>query len=313
MHTMATIGPCSDAEDLLTSIHLERYLNHFRRAGFLLARDFCHVDNAALNRVGVTATGHRKRILKLVEHIQMICQHQRKEPLLDRCNSESDIHEVTPVKSEPLSPSGHSGTSFDALRNRSAPNLCAQVKRSYSERSATVVKPVPKPRTVFHKLREEKLSLPTKQEARPCRKSLQDPCFLIAVDDHSTSSTTPRRDTVKTSTESPQRLAETDGPSPPLPPRLNRGIFPSLKRMSDQDRHSSSTLSTPPDSPSGYQCSPFTNTPGSPPSPPCSGLEMVSNEIYCGTLPDTPRMSWSRSLPVPPPRQEVSPSTENHR
>uniref|UniRef100_A0A8C1GF54 ArfGAP with RhoGAP domain, ankyrin repeat and PH domain 3 n=1 Tax=Cyprinus carpio TaxID=7962 RepID=A0A8C1GF54_CYPCA len=143
---MATaIGPCSDAEDLLASIHLERYLDHFRQAGFLLARDFCHVDSVALNRVGVTATGHRKRILKLVEHIH------------------------------------------------SAPNLCAQVKRSFSERSAGV---------------------------------------------------------------------------------------------------------------ENYQCSPFTNTPGSPPSPPCSGLEMVSNEIYCGTLPGTPHVFWSRSVPVPPPRQE---------
>uniref|UniRef100_A0A673MXU7 Arf-GAP with Rho-GAP domain, ANK repeat and PH domain-containing protein 3-like n=1 Tax=Sinocyclocheilus rhinocerous TaxID=307959 RepID=A0A673MXU7_9TELE len=196
-----TIGPCSDAEDLLASIHLERYLDHFRQAGFLLARDFCHVDNVALNRVGVTATGHRKRILKLVEHIQLICQHQRKEPSLDRCNSDSAIHEVTPVKAEPHSPSRH-----------------------------------------------------------------------------------------------------------PMPPRLNRGIPPStFRKMSDQER-----LSTPPDSPSSYQCSPFTNMLGSPPSPPCSGLEMVSNEIYCGTLPGTPRVFWSRSVPVPPPRQEVSPSTENH-
>uniref|UniRef100_A0A672NLN0 Arf-GAP with Rho-GAP domain, ANK repeat and PH domain-containing protein 3-like n=1 Tax=Sinocyclocheilus grahami TaxID=75366 RepID=A0A672NLN0_SINGR len=173
--------------DLLASIHLERYLDHFRQAGFLLARDFCHVDNVALNRVGVTATGHRKRILKLVEHIQLICQ----QPLLD------------------------------PLRNSS---------------------PVPKPRTVFHRLRAEKISLPAQHE----------------------------------------RLS-----TPPL--------------------------CTPPDSPSSYQCSPFTNTPGSPPSPPCSGLEMVSNEIYCGTLPGTPRVFWSRSVPVPPPRQEVSPSTENHR
>uniref|UniRef100_A0A8C1D260 ArfGAP with RhoGAP domain, ankyrin repeat and PH domain 3 n=1 Tax=Cyprinus carpio carpio TaxID=630221 RepID=A0A8C1D260_CYPCA len=190
---MATaIGPCSDAEDLLASIHLERYLDHFRQAGFLLARDFCHVDSVALNRVGVTATGHRKRILKLVEHIQLICQ----QPSLDRCNSDSAIHEVTPVKAH-----------------------------------TSVVKPVPKPRTVFHRLRAEKISLPTQHE----------------------------------------RLS-----TPPL--------------------------CTPPDSPSSYQCSPFTNSPGSPPSPPCSGLEMVSNEIYCGTLPGTP--FWSRSVPVPPPRQE---------
>uniref|UniRef100_A0A8C1WAE7 ArfGAP with RhoGAP domain, ankyrin repeat and PH domain 3 n=1 Tax=Cyprinus carpio TaxID=7962 RepID=A0A8C1WAE7_CYPCA len=314
MHTMATaIGPCSDAEDLLASIHLERYLDHFRQAGFLLARDFCHVDSVALNRVGVTATGHRKRILKLVEHIQLICQHQSKEPSLDRCNSESAIHKVTPVKAEPHSPSRHPSTASEALCNSSAPNLCAQVKRSFSERSAGVEKPVPKPRTVFHRLRAERISLPAQHEMQPRQKSSQDP--LLKVAEGSSSSI----DTVESSTESKKgpcepglsnstSAPETSDPLPPVPPRLNRGIPPStFRRMSDQER-----LSTPPDSPSSYQCSPFTNTPGSPPSPPCSGLEMVSNEIYCGTLPGTPHVLWSRSVPVPPPRQEVSPSTENH-
>ncbi|KTG32202.1 hypothetical protein cypCar_00013999 [Cyprinus carpio] len=197
MHTMATaIGPCSDAEDLLASIHLERYLDHFRQAGFLLARDFCHVDNVALNRVGVTATGHRKRILKLVEHIQLICQHQSKEPSLDRCNSESAIHEVTPVKAEPHSPSRHPSTASEALCNSSAPNLCAQVKRSFSERSAGVEKPVPKPRTVFHRLRAERISLPAQHEMQPRQKSSQDP--LLKVAEGSSSSI----DTVESSTES---------------------------------------------------------------------------------------------------------------
>uniref|UniRef100_A0A673MRY8 Arf-GAP with Rho-GAP domain, ANK repeat and PH domain-containing protein 3-like n=1 Tax=Sinocyclocheilus rhinocerous TaxID=307959 RepID=A0A673MRY8_9TELE len=211
-----TIGPCSDAEDLLASIHLERYLDHFRQAGFLLARDFCHVDNVALNRVGVTATGHRKRILKLVEHIQLICQHQRKEPSLDRCNSDSAIHEVTPVKAD-----------------------------------ASVVKPVPKPRTVFHRLRAERISLPTQHEVQPHQKSSQDP--LLKVAEGSSSST----DTVETPTESKKgpcesglsnttSAPETSDPLPPVPPRLNRGIPPStFRKMSDQER-----LSTPPDSPS---------------------------------------------------------------
>uniref|UniRef100_A0A8C2DT51 ArfGAP with RhoGAP domain, ankyrin repeat and PH domain 3 n=1 Tax=Cyprinus carpio TaxID=7962 RepID=A0A8C2DT51_CYPCA len=304
MHTMATaIGPCSDAEDLLASIHLERYLDHFRQAGFLLARDFCHVDSVALNRVGVTATGHRKRILKLVEHIQLICQ----QPSLDRCNSDSAIHEVTPVKAQPHSPSRHSGISLEALRNRSAPNLCAQVKRSFSDRSTSVVKPVPKPRTVFHRLRAEKISLPMQHEAQPRQKSSQD--SLLKVAQGSSSST----DTVESSTESKKGhcepgLSKSD-PLPPVPPRLNRGTPPStFRRMSEQERLSTPPLCTPPDSPSSYQCSPFTNSPGSPPSPPCSGLEMVSNEIYCGTLPGTP--FWSRSVPVPPPRQEGLPAEE---
>uniref|UniRef100_A0A672NUM8 Arf-GAP with Rho-GAP domain, ANK repeat and PH domain-containing protein 3-like n=1 Tax=Sinocyclocheilus grahami TaxID=75366 RepID=A0A672NUM8_SINGR len=214
---MATIGPCSDAEDLLASIHLERYLDHFRQAGFLLARDFCHVDNVALNRVGVTATGHRKRILKLVEHIQLICQ----QPLLDRCNSDSAIHEVTPVKAQPLSPSRRPGISLEALRNSSAPNLCTQVKRSFSERSTSVVKPVPKPRTVFHRLRAEKISLPAQHEAQPRQKSSQD--SLLKVAEGSSSST----DTVETSTESKKghrelalsnttSFLETSDPLPPV-------------------------------------------------------------------------------------------------
>uniref|UniRef100_A0A672NQM3 Arf-GAP with Rho-GAP domain, ANK repeat and PH domain-containing protein 3-like n=1 Tax=Sinocyclocheilus grahami TaxID=75366 RepID=A0A672NQM3_SINGR len=194
--------------DLLASIHLERYLDHFRQAGFLLARDFCHVDNVALNRVGVTATGHRKRILKLVEHIQLICQ----QPLLDRCNSDSAIHEVTPVKAH-----------------------------------TSVVKPVPKPRTVFHRLRAEKISLPAQHEAQPRQKSSQD--SLLKVAEGSSSST----DTVETSTESKKghrelalsnttSFLETSDPLPPVPPRLNRGIPPStFRRMSEQER-----LSTPP-------------------------------------------------------------------
>uniref|UniRef100_A0A9J7YRG3 ArfGAP with RhoGAP domain, ankyrin repeat and PH domain 3 n=1 Tax=Cyprinus carpio carpio TaxID=630221 RepID=A0A9J7YRG3_CYPCA len=266
---MATaIGPCSDAEDLLASIHLERYLDHFRQAGFLLARDFCHVDNVALNRVGVTATGHRKRILKLVEHIQLICQHQSKEPSLDRCNSESAIHEVTPVKAD-----------------------------------AGVEKPVPKPRTVFHRLRAERISLPAQHEMQPRQKSSQDP--LLKVAEGSSSSI----DTVESSTESKKgpcepglsnstSAPETSDPLPPVPPRLNRGIPPStFRRMSDQER-----LSTPPDSPSSYQCSPFTNTPGSPPSPPCSGqrnhawLKRLDSPGYC-TVGEPSPASHSFSLP----------------
>ncbi|KAF5906690.1 arf-GAP with Rho-GAP domain, ANK repeat and PH domain-containing protein 3-like, partial [Clarias magur] len=168
MYTMATIDAASDAQDLLASIHLEKYLNHFRQAGFLLARDFCHVDNAALNRLGVNATGHRKRILKLVEHIQLICHHRRKDTVLDRCNSESAIHEVSP-DGRP-SPQGIADTSFEAPRNSLEPNLSALVKRSHSERIATIMKPVPKPRTVFNKQRAKQPSFPVQQEAQICRR-----------------------------------------------------------------------------------------------------------------------------------------------
>ncbi|XP_026859394.2 arf-GAP with Rho-GAP domain, ANK repeat and PH domain-containing protein 3 isoform X1 [Electrophorus electricus] len=306
MYIMATIDPGSDAEDLLASIHLERYLNHFRQAGFLLARDFCHVDSAALNRLGVTATGHRKRILKLVEHIQLICKHQRKDLLLDRCNSESAIHEVTPDKPQPRSPQGSVDASFEALHNSSVPNLSVLVKRSHSECSGAIMKPVPKPRTVFNKQRVQQSSPPTQQETPNCRSSSQDSACVVLEDsiDSGHSSCEAKLSTTFTA-------LDTSGPLPPVPPRFHQRV-PPFRSMSDQDLQSSPSLSSSPDSPCSYQCSPFTSTLGSPPSPPCSGLEMVSNEIYCGTLPNTPPRLWRRCLPLTPPRQELNTSTESN-
>uniref|UniRef100_A0A8K9UJ58 ArfGAP with RhoGAP domain, ankyrin repeat and PH domain 3 n=1 Tax=Oncorhynchus mykiss TaxID=8022 RepID=A0A8K9UJ58_ONCMY len=93
----------TDVETLLAAIHLERYLKTFRQSGFLLARDLSHLDNGALIQLGVTATGHRKRILRLVQHIQRATNQNQLtseplEPLLDRCQSESDINS-TPIQS----------------------------------------------------------------------------------------------------------------------------------------------------------------------------------------------------------------------
>ncbi|TSK28154.1 Arf-GAP with Rho-GAP domain, ANK repeat and PH domain-containing protein 3 [Bagarius yarrelli] len=301
MYTMATIDAASDAQDLLASIHLEKYLNHFRQAGFLLARDFCHVDNAALNRLGVTATGHRKRILKLVEHIQLICQHHRKDTVLDRCNSESAIHEVTPVGHPPQE---NADTSFKAMYNSSAPNLSALVKRSKSECSATVIKPVPKPRTVFNKQKMKQSSIAA--EDSPCSGSSAElPSPALSIQKQSLS-----EEKLNKSISSP----DISGPLPPVPPRITCGAAPFIVRgMSSQAQQNTLSLASFPDSPSSYQCSPFTSVPGSPPSPPCSDLEMVSNEIYSGTLPATPRSISSRSTPMPPPRQEISTSTDSNR
>ncbi|KAM9470173.1 arf-GAP with Rho-GAP domain, ANK repeat and PH domain-containing protein 3 [Clarias gariepinus] len=312
MHTMATIDAASDAQDLLASIHLEKYLNHFRQAGFLLARDFCHVDNAALNRLGVNATGHRKRILKLVEHIQLICQHRRKDTALDRCNSESAIHEVTPDGH--FSPQGNADNSFEAQRNSIEPNLSALVKRSHSERCATIMKPVPKPRTVFNKQRVKQPSFPVQQEAQICRRSSQDSTILegSSAEPPSVMLMDPKPSLSAEKLNKSMSFPDISGPLPPVPPRINRGVSLSpVSGMSSQAQQSPPPLPPYPDSPSSYQCSPFTSVPGSPPSPPCSGIEMVSNEIYSGTLPGTPPI-WSRSIPMPPPRQEFNTSADSN-
>uniref|UniRef100_A0A8C4DMM9 ArfGAP with RhoGAP domain, ankyrin repeat and PH domain 3 n=1 Tax=Dicentrarchus labrax TaxID=13489 RepID=A0A8C4DMM9_DICLA len=67
---MASLDGNTPVDTFLATIHLERYLDTFRRGGLLLARDFTHLDHDALVSLGITATGHRKRILRLVSHIQ---------------------------------------------------------------------------------------------------------------------------------------------------------------------------------------------------------------------------------------------------
>uniref|UniRef100_A0A8C7K8V5 ArfGAP with RhoGAP domain, ankyrin repeat and PH domain 3 n=1 Tax=Oncorhynchus kisutch TaxID=8019 RepID=A0A8C7K8V5_ONCKI len=113
---MATIDGNTDVETLLAAIHLERYLKTFRQSGFLLARDLSHLDNGALIQLGVTATGHRKRILRLVQHIQRATNHNQ-------------------LTSEPLEP------------------LLDQQQQQYN--GNVVIKPVPKPRTVFYRHKTE--------------------------------------------------------------------------------------------------------------------------------------------------------------
>uniref|UniRef100_A0A8C7GEN0 ArfGAP with RhoGAP domain, ankyrin repeat and PH domain 3 n=1 Tax=Oncorhynchus kisutch TaxID=8019 RepID=A0A8C7GEN0_ONCKI len=117
---MATMDRNTDVETLLAAIHLERYLKTFRQSGFLLARDLSHLDNGALIQLGVTATGHRKRILRLVQHIQRATNQNQSIP-------------------EPLD---------------SVPNIPSMLMNSGSEQQQyngnVVIKPVPKPRTVFY-------------------------------------------------------------------------------------------------------------------------------------------------------------------
>uniref|UniRef100_A0A8C9Y6P4 ArfGAP with RhoGAP domain, ankyrin repeat and PH domain 3 n=1 Tax=Sander lucioperca TaxID=283035 RepID=A0A8C9Y6P4_SANLU len=69
-----------------------QFQDTFRRAGLLVARDFTHLDNDALVSLGITATGHRKRILRLVGHIQRTESqraNQKADLPRDRCQSVS--------------------------------------------------------------------------------------------------------------------------------------------------------------------------------------------------------------------------------
>uniref|UniRef100_A0A8C5TYB0 ArfGAP with RhoGAP domain, ankyrin repeat and PH domain 3 n=1 Tax=Malurus cyaneus samueli TaxID=2593467 RepID=A0A8C5TYB0_9PASS len=67
-------GPDSDIADWLATIHLERYRDAFKQHGYHVARDATSLDSRHLQQIGVTATGHRKRILNLAQQTRMLSQ-----------------------------------------------------------------------------------------------------------------------------------------------------------------------------------------------------------------------------------------------
>ncbi|XP_054453167.1 arf-GAP with Rho-GAP domain, ANK repeat and PH domain-containing protein 3 [Anoplopoma fimbria] len=332
---MASLDGNTSVETLLAAIHLERYLDAFHRADLLLARDFTHLDNDALVSLGITATGHRKRILRLVSHIQRLDSQRANQianPPRDRCQSVSDISwsERGPGSASLCQSSGP--VNFEAFRNSSAPNLNAMLTGSDGSRPA--VKPVPKPRTVFNRRRTAPIHFcPTPDPATPPsrRLSQESICFTVlegltsgdtpTPDDRLTSdlsdkSTTSSRRPSQTERRRPSRslsLSDAGGLLPPVPPRLNRGISSAVSQVSPPSSSSSSPVRT-----EQNQTPPVTSGPGSldnsrlsgsSGSPRGGGMEMVSNEIYWGTLPGSTAPSGGRSYcsqqsaPPTPPRQ----------
>uniref|UniRef100_A0A672UI72 ArfGAP with RhoGAP domain, ankyrin repeat and PH domain 3 n=1 Tax=Strigops habroptila TaxID=2489341 RepID=A0A672UI72_STRHB len=100
-------GPDSDIADWLATIHLERYRDVFKQHGYHVARDAASLDSDHLQQLGITATGHRKRILNL-QRVAAPAQ-------------------ASPLEKDPAPP---------------------------------LVKPVPKPRTVFPRSKPEQGSAP---------------------------------------------------------------------------------------------------------------------------------------------------------
>ncbi|XP_029917727.1 arf-GAP with Rho-GAP domain, ANK repeat and PH domain-containing protein 3 [Myripristis murdjan] len=353
---MASLDGSTPVETLLAAIHLDKYVDTFRRAGLLLARDFTHLDHDALVSLGIIATGHRKRILRLVGHIQRTNersvtagpranQNPGTELSLDRCQSETDIRAPERGRTAAAAAPSQEGrpANFEAFRNSSAPNLGAMLANSVgSSEAKAVVKPVPKPRTVFNRRRTTPIhfscSAPDPVPPPPRRLSQESICFTIleglnsgdtpasAAGDRSASNAAKRRSSQ--ADRRPRRsssLSDSVGGSlPPVPPRLNRGVSPatlqgsppsSSSARSDQDQAAS--LSSSPSSPFS-----FDNSASRGSSPSCSprsgGIEMVPNEIYCGTLPGSAAPGGGRNhvsqqaVPLPPPRQTLDRNPERN-
>ncbi|XP_040903934.1 arf-GAP with Rho-GAP domain, ANK repeat and PH domain-containing protein 3 [Toxotes jaculatrix] len=331
---MASLDGSTPVETLLAAIHLERYLDTFCRAGLLLARDFTHLDHDALVSLGITATGHRKRILRLVGHIQRTeaqrtNQRAASDLPRDRCQSVTDGSSSERVRSA-------GPVSFEAFRNSSAPNLGAMLTNSESSSSRAVVKPVPKPRTVFNRRRTAPVHFcpaPDPAPPPPRRLSQESICFTVLEgltsgdtpthDDRLTSDLGDRSTSVSRRPSQAERtrpsrslsLSDAGGLLPPVPPRLNRGVPPSVFPGSPPSSSSSSPVQTE----QNQALSLLTSCPGSfdssrlsgsspSISPRGGGMEMVSNEIYWGTLPGCAAPGGGRSYcsqqsaPPTPPR-----------
>ncbi|XP_036932489.1 arf-GAP with Rho-GAP domain, ANK repeat and PH domain-containing protein 3 isoform X2 [Acanthopagrus latus] len=326
---MASLDGSTPVETLLEAIHLERYLDAFRRGGLLLARDFTHLDHDALVSLGITATGHRKRILRLVGHIQSTeaqRDNQKTDIPHDCCQSVTDISSSERGRGT-ASLSGP--VNFEAFRNSSAPNLATMLTNSDSSRS--LAKPVPKPRTVFNRRRTTPVHFcPAPDPPPPRRLSQESICFSLLEGLTSGDKPTPNNRLTcnlsdkltmpscrlsKAERRRPSRslsLSDAGGSLPPVPPRLNRGVSPTMSQASPPS--SSSPVQTEPN-----QTFPVTSCPGSldnrlpgsspSSSPKAGGMEMVSNEIYWGSLPGYTVPSGGKgycsqhSAPPTPPRQ----------
>ncbi|XP_059529655.1 arf-GAP with Rho-GAP domain, ANK repeat and PH domain-containing protein 2 isoform X3 [Myotis daubentonii] len=58
-----------DIRDFLMSINLEQYVSHFREFGFHTVKDCAAIDDSVLHKIGISPTGHRRRIIKQLQII----------------------------------------------------------------------------------------------------------------------------------------------------------------------------------------------------------------------------------------------------
>lgn len=151
-------GPDSDIADWLATIHLERYRDVFKQHGCHVARDAASLDSHHLQQIGITATGHRKRILALAQQTRMLSQsrgraaaahgHSRGTEALDAPQEGKDA-----MRAEP-------GGTSDAFGTQPRVTVPSQAPPGDKDPAPAAVKPVPKPRTVFPRSKPEQGLVP---------------------------------------------------------------------------------------------------------------------------------------------------------
>ncbi|NXK68398.1 ARAP3 protein, partial [Sylvietta virens] len=151
-------GPDSDIADWLATIHLERYRDVFKQHGYHVARDATSLDSHHLQQIGITATGHRKRILTLAQQTRMLSQSRRRPAAGDTHSRGTELLDA-PQEGKDAMRAEPGGTS-DALGTQPRVTVPSQAPPGEKDPAPPAVKPVPKPRTVFPRSKPEQGLVP---------------------------------------------------------------------------------------------------------------------------------------------------------
>ncbi|NWZ59724.1 ARAP3 protein, partial [Haliaeetus albicilla] len=156
-------GPDSDIADWLATIHLEKYRDVFKQHGYHVARDAALLDGNHLQQIGITATGHRKRILNLAQQTRMLSQFQGGPTAGDAHFRATEVLDAPQAGKDAMKAElGGSTDAFGTQQHIAAP---AQASPLEKDPASPLLKPVPKPRTVFPRSKPEQ-GLPPVPPAR---------------------------------------------------------------------------------------------------------------------------------------------------
>ncbi|NWR44793.1 ARAP3 protein, partial [Regulus satrapa] len=151
-------GPDSDIADWLASIHLERYRDVFRQHGYHVARDASSLDSHHLQQIGITATGHRKRILTLAQQTRMLSQPRGRPAAGDTRSRGTEVLDAPQEGKDAMT--AEPGGTGDALGTQQRVTVPSQAPPGEKDPAPPALKPVPKPRTVFPRSKPEQGSVP---------------------------------------------------------------------------------------------------------------------------------------------------------
>ncbi|NXM45429.1 ARAP3 protein, partial [Gymnorhina tibicen] len=151
-------GPDTDIADWLATIHLERYRDVFKQHGYHVAGDAASLDSHHLQQIGITATGHRKRILNLAQQTRMLSQSRGRPAAGDTRSRGTEVLDA-PQEGKDAMRAEPGGTS-DAFGTQPRVTVPSQAPPGDKDPAPPAVKPVPKPRTVFPRSKPEQGSVP---------------------------------------------------------------------------------------------------------------------------------------------------------